>query len=77
MSHSIKYNGAITAEKFLFYEMRIAARFYTQNVPIEKAIEESDHRAVSHRKQGIKRCIPAFMTSCHDDSSCAKFFVVF
>ncbi len=40
MSHSMKYNGAITAEKFLFYEMRIAARFYTQNVPIEKAIEE-------------------------------------
>lgn len=40
MPHSMKYNGAITAEKFLFYEMRIAAHFYTQNVPIEKAIKE-------------------------------------
>ena len=40
MPHSIKYNGAITAEKFLFYEMRVADRFYIQNAPIENAIEE-------------------------------------
>ena len=40
MPHSMKYNGAITAEKFLFYEMRIAAGFYNQKVTVEKAIDE-------------------------------------
>lgn len=34
----ITYNGALTAEQFLFYEMQISAKFYLQNIPLEDAI---------------------------------------
>ena len=33
------YNGALTAEQFLFYEIRIVARFYLQGISLEKIIE--------------------------------------
>ena len=32
-----KYNGALTAEQFLFYEIRIAAKFYLKGTPVEEA----------------------------------------
>lgn len=33
------YNGGLTAEQFLFYEIRIVAKFYLDATPIENAIE--------------------------------------
>lgn len=33
------YNGSLTAEQFLFYEIRIASKFYIEGVPIEKAAD--------------------------------------
>lgn len=34
------YNGGLTAEQFLFYEMKITARFYLENKPMDEAIAE-------------------------------------
>lgn len=34
------YNGTITAEQFLFYEIRIAAKYYLNRTPVEDAIGE-------------------------------------
>lgn len=34
------YSGTITAEQFLFYEIRIASKYYLDGVPVEVAIEE-------------------------------------
>lgn len=34
------YNGSLTAEQFLFYEIRIAATLYLNGCPIEQAIEK-------------------------------------
>jgi len=36
---SAQYNGGLTAEQFLFYEIRIVSRFYAQGEPIDKIIE--------------------------------------
>ena len=33
------YNGSLTAEQFLFYEIRIAAKYYIDGKAIEEAIE--------------------------------------
>lgn len=38
ITHS--YNGALTAEQFLFYEIRIAAKMYLDGKKIEEAVEE-------------------------------------
>lgn len=40
MDQTCSYNGSLTAEQFLFYEIRIAAKFYIEGVPIEKAIDK-------------------------------------
>ena len=34
------YNGTITAEQFLFYEIRIASKFYRGGIPVDDAIRE-------------------------------------
>ena len=34
------YSGTITAEQFLFYEIRIASKYYLDGVPVEAAIKE-------------------------------------
>lgn len=34
------YNGTITAEQFLFYEIRIASKFYLRGTPVEEAVQE-------------------------------------
>ena len=39
MERSLIYNGTITAEQFLFYEIRIAAKYYIDGKTIEEAIE--------------------------------------
>jgi len=36
---SMPYNGTITAEQFLFYEMRIVSKQYLEQKPIEEIIE--------------------------------------
>ena len=40
MDNTRSYNGSLTAEQFLFYEIRIAARLYLGGKTIEEAIEE-------------------------------------
>lgn len=40
MERSLIYRGTITAEQFLFYEIRIASKYYLDGVPVEAAIEE-------------------------------------
>lgn len=36
----LSYNGALTAEQFLFYEIRIASRFFLQGARINEAIQK-------------------------------------
>lgn len=38
MTHSQKYNGGLTREQFLFYEMRITAKFYLDGLSVTEAI---------------------------------------
>lgn len=38
MKQSQKYNGGLTREQFLFYEIRIAARFYLDGKTVDEAI---------------------------------------
>lgn len=40
MERSLIYNGTITAEQFLFYEIRIASKYYIDGIPVEDAIYE-------------------------------------
>ena len=40
MERSLIYNGTITAEQFLFYEIRIASKYYLYRTSVEDAIEE-------------------------------------
>ena len=40
MERSLIYNGTITAEQFLCYEIRIASKYYLDGVSVEEAIEE-------------------------------------
>lgn len=40
MDNTRSYNGSLTAEQFLFYEIRIAARLYLDGKTVEEAIEE-------------------------------------
>lgn len=40
MERALIYNGTITAEQFLFYEIRIASKYYLDGTSVEDAIEE-------------------------------------
>ena len=40
MERSLIYNGTITAEQFLFYEIRIASKYYLDGTSVEDDIEE-------------------------------------
>ena len=40
MEQSLIYNGTITAEQFLFYEIRIASKLYLNGTTVENAIDE-------------------------------------
>ncbi|CAK7023852.1 MAG: hypothetical protein EUB_02249 [Eubacterium sp.] len=40
MDNTQSYNGSLTAEQFLFYEIRIAAKMYLDGKKIEVAVEE-------------------------------------
>lgn len=37
---SMTYNGGLTREQFLFYEIRIAAKFYKDGIDLEDALKE-------------------------------------
>lgn len=39
MDNTHSYNGSLTAEQFLFYEMRIASKMYLEGVKVEDAVE--------------------------------------
>ena len=39
MDQTHPYNGSLTAEQFLFYEIRIAAKYYVSGLKIDEAIE--------------------------------------
>jgi len=39
MDATNQYNGGLTAEQFLFYEMRIVSKMYTQGKPLEEILE--------------------------------------
>ena len=40
MDQTHSYNGSLTAEQFLFYEIRIVAKFYIEGITIEEAVEK-------------------------------------
>lgn len=40
MTRSMIYRGGLTREQFLFYEMRIAARYYQRAIPVDDAVAE-------------------------------------
>ena len=40
MERSLIYNGTITAEQFLFYEIRIASKYYLDGTSVEDTIKE-------------------------------------
>lgn len=40
MDQTHSYNGCLTAEQFLFYEIRITSKFYLDGVPIEEAVKK-------------------------------------
>lgn len=37
------YNGTITAEQFLFYEIRISSKYYLGGTPVDDANREKNH----------------------------------
>ena len=39
MDQTHPYNGSLTAEQFLFYEIRIAAKYYVSGLKIDETIE--------------------------------------
>ena len=40
MERALIYNGMTTAEQFLFYEIRIASKYYLDGASVEDTIEE-------------------------------------
>lgn len=39
MDQTQPYNGSLTAEQFLYYEIRIASKFYLEGKTIDEAVE--------------------------------------
>ena len=40
MDNTHLYNGSLTAEQFLFYEMRIVSKMYLEGIKVEDAVEQ-------------------------------------
>lgn len=40
MDNTHSYNGSLTAEQFLFYEMRIASKMYLEGIKVDDAVEQ-------------------------------------
>ena len=72
MERSLIYNGTITAEQFLFYEIRIASKYYLDGTSVEDAIEEikknKDYIINYQDLQGIgmteKLALPTLIVLC-------------
>ena len=72
MERSLIYNGTITAEQFLFYEIRIASKYYLDGTSVEDAIEEikknKDYIINYQDLQGIgmteKLALPTLIALC-------------
>ena len=58
-----KYNGTITAEQFLFYEIRIAGRFYLDGVSVQSAIEQI--REENLFQYPTERLVARMVRSCY------------
>ena len=67
MDQTHPYNGSLTAEQFLFYEIRIAAKYYVSGLKIDEAIEriKEDIRARTERARGKYH----FFRPFHSDTS--------
>lgn len=63
MNQSMKYNGTLTAEQFLFYEMRIVSKLHLEGKPIEEILEnvKRDNLFQYPTERMINRCARA----CH------------
>lgn len=63
MERSQVYSGTITAEQFLFYEIRIASKYYLNGVPVEVAIEEIKENNLF--QYPTERLISRMVRSCY------------
>ena len=53
MDQTHSYNGSLTAEQFLFYEIRIAAKFYIEGITIEEAVEKIKRSSRDYAKRQL------------------------
>lgn len=63
MERSLIYSGTITAEQFLFYEIRIASKYYLDGVPVETATEEI--KANNLFQYPTERLVSRMVRSCY------------
>jgi hypothetical protein len=63
MDFSAGYNGCLTAEQFLFYEMRIVSRQYLEGKPIDEIIENIKRDNLF--QYPTERKISKFVRACH------------
>lgn len=63
MERSLIYRGTITAEQFLFYEIRIALKYYLDGVPVETATEEI--KANNLFQYPTERLVSRMVRSCY------------
>ena len=68
MERSLIYNGTITAEQFLFYEIRIASKYYLDGTSVEDAIEEI-------KKEGLSDLIDKVLTKTENFNTFFKNLV--
>ena len=63
MERSLIYNGTITAEQFLFYEIRIASKYYLDGTSVEDAIEETKKNNLF--QYPTERLVARMVRSCY------------
>lgn len=63
MDISIPYNGCLTAEQFLFFEMRIVSKQYLEGKPVEDIIEYVKRDNLF--QYPTERKISKFVRACH------------
>ena len=63
MERSLIYNGTITAEQLLFYEIRIASKYYLDGTSVEDAIEEIKKNNLF--QYPTKRLVARMVRSCY------------
>ncbi len=63
MDFSVPYNGSLTAEQFLFYEIRIVAKLYLAGLPVETVIERVKHDNLF--QYPTEREVPRITRACY------------